>query len=190
MDRPEPPSTKPPVAAGCLAAAAWALLLGIAGVFVIIFLDSGANTGKVTLEPAAAYRAGTVEFLRGRAVYLVRLPDGDFLALSNLDAANRATPGRQCRIAPIPVGDRDLAGLVTRYRAELSPPAQGTELLFREDCNGAVYDVAGMRLDTHGTNLDRHPVAIDDRGRAVVDLARRICTARTASEPFEPVDCP
>ncbi|GAB4337306.1 MAG: hypothetical protein Kow0010_25450 [Dehalococcoidia bacterium] len=178
------------MALGCFSAVAAVVLTAFAMLLLIVYLESGADTGKVTLEPAAAYAPGSVEFVRGHSIYLVRLPDGEFLALSNLDAANRATPGRQCRVAPIPAGAPELADLVLRYRSEFSPAARGSELVFREDCNGAIYDITGLRLDARDYNLERHPVSVDDRGRVVVDLSERICTAHTEATRFAPVDCP
>lgn len=185
-----PPAARPPVALGCLSAIAAVALISVGSLLLIAYLESGANTGEVTLEPAAAYAPGSVEFVPGRNVYLVRLSDGAFLALSNLDAANRATPGRQCRVAPIAAGAPDLAALVLRYRSAFSPAARGSELLFREDCNGAIYDVTGLRLDALDYNLDRYGVSLDEAGRVVIDFSERICTARTESEAFAPVDCP
>lgn len=190
VDRPGSPTARPPVALGCFSAVAAAVLAAFVLVLLVVYLESGANTGDVALEPAGAYAPGSVEFVRGHNVYLVRLPGGEFIALSNLDAANRATPGRQCRVAPIAAGAPDLAALVLRYRHEFSPAARGSEFLFREDCNGAVYDVAGLRLDAFDYNLERHPTTIDDTGRVVIDVSERICTVRTQSDAFAPVECP
>ncbi len=146
----------------------------------VVFLESGADSGRVALEPAAAYARGTVTRVAERGFYVVRLANGDFLAISDLDAANRAAADRRCRVAPIPATDPELAGLIARYRAAFSPPAAGSTLIFREDCRGALYDLAGVRVD-EGPNLDRFETSIDGQDRLVVNTARRSCSQRTAA---------
>jgi hypothetical protein len=184
-----PPPTKPPVLLGC------GLFLGSIVVFVVavvgfvIFLDSGSATGKVTLDRAAAYAEGSVERFADRGFYLVRLRGADIFALVDLDAANRLAQGRRCRVAPIAVADPALPGLLDRYRRSFSPQAAGSNIIFREDCNGALYDVAGMRLDAPGPNLDRFPVEVNEAGFVVVDTARRTCSERDGPDPFAPVAC-
>jgi hypothetical protein len=71
----------------------------------------------------------------------------------------------------------------------MSDEAAGSTVVFRESCNNAVYDVTGVRLDTEGRNLDRHPVSITDDGFLSVNVARRVCTERTAEELRAEVDC-
>jgi hypothetical protein len=119
----------------------------------------------------------------------VRLADGSFLALADLDAANRANPQRRCRVSPMAVDDARLAGLLQRFGGRFSEKAGGSTLLFREDCNGALYDVAGARLDGDGPNLERYPVDVRADGKLTVDVGTRRCTERAGREPFAPVSC-
>jgi hypothetical protein len=187
-DLSSPPPAKPPVLLGC------GLFLGVIAVLVVavvgfvVFLDSGSATGKVTLDRAAAYAEGSVERFPERGFYLVRLRD-DILALVDIDAANRLAQGRRCRVAPIAPADPALPGILERYRRSFSPPAAGSPIVFREDCNGALYDVAGMRLDGEGPNLDRYPVEVNEAGFVVVDTAKRSCSERDGAEHFAAVAC-
>ena len=186
---PAPSSLRPPVALGCTAAAAFVGLVVLAIVMAVIFLDSGADAGQVTLDPIASYGVGSVTRLADRGLYVVRLRGTEILALGDLDAANRATMDRRCRVAPIATDDPDLPGLVVRYANSFSPAAAGGSLIFREDCNGALYDATGVRLDSEAPNLDRYPTAISDDGRLVVNTARRLCTQRAGVERYVEVSC-
>lgn len=178
-----------PIFGGCFGLAIGGALLSAAAVFLFVFLDSGANTGNLVLRNADSYRAGTVEFVGERNFFVVRLADGGFLALADLDAANRAADGRRCRVAALTAADARLPGLLEQYRSEMSLEAVGSTLLFREECNGAVYDLAGKRLDAAGRNLDRYATSVDTEGRLRVDVSRRICTAEEEGESFAAASC-
>lgn len=184
-----PATVRPPVALGCAAVVAVVVLFGLAALAMIAFLDSGANTGKMVLDPAEAYARGSVEFVGERNFYLVRLSDGSFLALSDLDAANRSSPQRRCRVAPLQPADPQLPALLERYAARMSAPAAASTLVFREECNKAVYDVTGLRLDSEDPNLDRYAVTINGAGRVTVDVSKRDCTERSAVQSFGVVPC-
>ena len=184
-----PTTVRPPVALGCAAVVAAVVLFGLAALATISFLESGANTGKMVMDPAEAYARGSVEFVGERNFYLVRLSDGSFLALSDLDAANRSNTQRRCRVAPIQPADPQLPALLERYAARMSARAAGSTLVFREECNKAVYDVTGLRLDSEAANLDRYPVTINEAGRVTVDVSKRDCTARSAVQPFSGIPC-
>lgn len=177
------------MALGCIGAAAFVGLVGVLAAAAIGFFESGANSGKLVLAPADSYANSSVEFVAARNLYLVRLGDGTFVALSDLDAANRAGGQRRCRVAPIARADPKLPGLLTAYAGRMSAKAAGAALLFREDCNSAVYDATGVRLDSDAVNLDRHPVAIDQAGRLTVDVSKRSCTRREGNDPFAVVKC-
>lgn len=182
-------NARPPVFLGCFTAVAVLVLLFGLGAFLIVFLESGADTGKVRLEDAEAYAPGTVDFVGEENLYLVRLQGGDYLALSDLDAANRARPERRCRVAPLAVTDSRLPGILERYGGRMSAAATGTTLVFREDCGGAMYDVTGLRLDAEGRNLDRYPVSIDETGHVVVDTSKRECSERHETGQYVDVKC-
>ncbi len=182
-------TSRPPVLLGCLSAVAVAVLAFGFVAFLIVFLESGADTGKVRLEHAETYQRGTVQFIGAENLYLVRLMDGSFVALDDLDAANRARPERRCRVAILPASDERLPGIIGEYGAGMSPAAKGSALVFREDCGGAIYDVTGLRLDAGERNLDRYPVTIDAAGNVVVDTARRECSQRDGAELFAEASC-
>ncbi|HET7738328.1 MAG TPA: hypothetical protein VFK32_07125 [Tepidiformaceae bacterium] len=181
---------RPPVLLGCLGILAALLVLAIAAGSCVVFLESGADAGDLVLDPAELYAPGSVTYLGEDNVFIVRLPDGVFHALNNLDQPNRATPGARCRVRSVSIGDPTIAARYDAVRESLSPAADGATVIFTEDCNGAIYDLTGILLGAEGFNLDHHPVSIRDDGRLVVDLSERICTTRTATQLAATVDCP
>lgn len=189
MEHDDLPSPRPPVFLGCFTALAMVVLAFGIGSCLVVYWESGADTGEVRLELAEAYGRGTVQFVGEQNLYVARLLDGSFLALADLDAANRANPARRCRVYPIPAADPALPTLVARYADRMSAAARGSTLLFREDCNGAIYDFTGVRLDADGPNLDRYPATIDSAGYLVVDTSRRECTSREGAATALPRDC-
>ena len=184
-----PAGPRPPVALGCLGVVAFLAILVVLGFAAVGFFESGANSGELVLAPADSYANGSVEFVAERNIYVVRLADGSFVALSDLDAANRASKQRRCRVARIPLADPQLPALLTAYAGRMSAMAAGTTLLFREDCNSATYDVTGVRLDSEAPNLERHPVAINSAGNVTVDVSKRLCTRRDGANPLAPIAC-
>ena len=184
-----PRNLERPTAFGCGALIAVLVFLGFGALFLVLFLESGANTGELELKEVEAYTRGSFEFVGERNFYIVRLADGEFLALSDLDAANREAEGRRCRVAPIPTSDPTLPGLLRRFEGRLTGQAAGATLLFREDCNGALYSVLGERLDAEGPNLDRFETSINELGRVVVDVSRRVCSAGPVDSPDSEIQC-
>lgn len=185
-----PDAVRPPVALGCFALLAAVVVLGAAIVFVVIFLDSGADSGKVRLEVPEAYAEGSIEFIGEKNFFLVRLRDGSFLALSDLDAANRANQARRCRVQLTGLSDPSLGVDPDQLRGQMSAQSGGALGVLRETCNGAIYDVAGARLEGEGPNLDRFPVTIDSAGRLLVDSSKRECSQRSGGTVFARIDCP
>lgn len=184
-----PQVPRAPGAAGCLLALATALSVVVGVAFVLMFLDSGADRGLITLLDRQAYPPGTVSHEPASGFFLVSLGD-DLLAIVDIDAANRTQSGRQCRIRSVSPGEPQAVVLVARYGSRFSPEARGTTVVLTEDCNFAAYDIAGTRLDEDGPNLDRLGVSLDERGRVVVDTQDRECTERAESELRLPRDCP
>jgi len=180
--------TRGPGAAGCLLGLAALASFLFLGSFLFIFLDSGADRGEVTLLDQRAYGRGTVTHLPEHGFFLVRLEAG-FLALADLDAANRAAAGRRCRVHTVTPGSPAADAILARFAARVTSAAEGAGLLLAEDCRGAVYDVAGIRVDGDGPNLDRYEVATDARGRVVVLLQVRTCSAREGNELALRRDC-
>ena len=185
-----PEAVRPPVALGCFIAAA--VVVAIVGflVFAVIFLESGADTGTVRLDVPEAYAEGSVEFVGAKNFFLVRLRDGSFLALSDLDAANRANQAQRCRVQLTPVTAASLGVTAEQLRSQMSPAASGANAVLAESCNGAIYDIAGTLLGAEGPNLDRHPVRVGDDGHLVVETRTRECSVRSRASIHADVDCP
>ena len=182
-------SPRPPVVLGCGLMITAVVALFVVGACLTIYLDSGANTGEMVLEDARAYAFGSYEYVGARNYFIVRLPDGAFLALADLDAANRATPERRCRVQAVPAGDPAHAALLELHGRRISTFTGGWTLMFRESCNGAVYDAAGIRLDRDGRNLDRFPVSVNPERRLVVDVSARECSLRQAASYLRSTSC-
>jgi hypothetical protein len=178
------------VALGCTFALVVVVALVALGTFTVKFLDSGANTGKVRLDVPEAYEPGSIEFVGAHNFFIVRLRDGSFLALSDLDAANRANQARRCRVGVASVADPGLPLDQPSLSAKMSPAAAGTTAILRENCNGAVYDISGVLLSSTGPNLDRYPIEIAASGNLLVDTSRRQCSERTAASFVEARSCP
>lgn len=189
-DYPQDQAAPRPVFMGC----ALALVSVVAAVALIggciVFAESGANDGTVTLRDARSYAPGSIEYSGEGNFFIVRTLDGAFVILSDLDAANRANQAQRCRVSRVGADDPAIAGLLNQYRSRISPEAGGATSLFRETCNNAVYDFLGIRLDQDGPNLDRLSSAVNDRRLLVVDTRGRTCTERTAESMSREVDCP
>lgn len=173
---------RPPVALGC-SLAVLAVVVGV--LFVggcIAFVESGADSGKVVLRDADSYEFASVDYQGENNFFLVRTPQGEFVAFSDLDAANRSNPSRQCRANLVRFGDPAHARITDDFGERFSRESGGSQIIFREACNDAVYDLAGIRLDADARNLDQFSVTIDRQNRVVVDVSRRICTSRDERE--------
>lgn len=180
MNREPPATVRPPVAFGCFVLAAVVVFIVAIGAFAVIFLESGADTGKVRLDVPEAYARGSVEYVGAENLFVVRLPDGSFLALSDLDAANRANPAHRCRGAVMSIDDPMLGDLPS-LRSRVTAAAAGSKLVIREACNGVSYDITGARLAGDGRNLDRYAVTVSSDGHVTVDTAARQCSERTGA---------
>jgi len=174
---------------GCAALVGAVLLVVLIVAFGLIFLNSGADHGTVVLNDASDYAPGSEQYISAHNFFIVRLSDGSFVALADLDAANRASSAHQCRVAPVLPGDPSLPGLISTLGTRMSPLAAGSTLVFREDCFNAVYDITGARLDKDAPNLDRFATSIDSSGRLNVDLAKRSCSERSGTDLAVPMSC-
>ena len=182
-------SVRPPVALGCfLGVAVIAAIVGLVA-FGIVFLESGANNGEVALEVAAAYAPGSAQFISSENVFLVRQVDGDFVALLDLDAANRANQAQRCRVNLTPISASGLGVPAEQLTSQMSSGAAGSNSVLFESCLGSIYDIAGVRLNGVGPNLDRYTVRIDDSGRVVIDTTKRLCSRRTETAKSASVSC-
>lgn len=189
MSEMRPPMARPPLALGCLAAAGLAGLVVVMVILGVRYLESGSDDGNLPLDAAESYAKPSVTRSGEDGLWVVRTDKGEFFALADMDAANRLAAGRKCKVNPIGASDPALAELLSRYRGSISAPAANIGLLFREDCNGAVYDAAGVRQDGEGPNLDRFATSVDSEGRLVVKTAKRSCTTRDGNESFAKTEC-
>ncbi len=187
MTREAPEAVRPPVAFGCFVMFAVAAAVVSVVTFGIIFLESGADTGRVRLDVPEAYARGSIEYVGTEQLFIVRLPDGEFLALDDLDAANRANQGRRCRAAIVEIDDPAFGGVELGGR--MSAQAAGAKLVLRENCNGVAYDIAGARLTGDGRNLDRYEVTVGKDGHLVVDTTAKVCSQRAGASVFSTVKC-
>jgi hypothetical protein len=181
---------RPPVLLGCGALVGVVVLLIVGGVCAAVFLESGADSGKVQMEDADAYAPGSFTYNSDVNFFVTRAPNGDFFALDDLDAANRAAEGRRCRVQIVPLEDPDQARLLAEYQTAMSPQGRGLDIILRENCNGAVYDGTGVRLDALGErNLDRFAVGEAANGRLEVSTGERLCSRREGAALFAQVEC-
>jgi hypothetical protein len=186
IGREGPETAKPPVALGCFFAVSVVVaLIGLVS-FAVVFLESGADTGEIELDSAESYAPGTAAFVSEHNFYLVRLPDGSFVALDDFDERNRQSQGSRCRVSPSPIEDAKDAN---QLRAALSPEAAGSTVVLRETCFGGVYDIAGITLAGDGRNLDRFATDVNRRGRVVVDRSERTCSVRDGGNWAVPLAC-
>jgi hypothetical protein len=175
---------------GCAAVLGLLVLLIAGAACAVVFFESGADSGDVHLQRADAYAPASVEFDADHHIFVVRAIDGEFFLLDDLDAANRASPGRRCRVFTVAAADPVARRALSQYEANFSPQGRSLALVFQEPCNGALYDATGVRLDQPGErNLDRYPVLRDDQGRLVVDTNERRCSRREGSDWYAPVVC-
>jgi len=154
-------NARPPVLLGCVSAVAFVVAVFGFFAFLIVFLESGADSGKVQLEDAEAYAPGSVEFVGEENLFLVRLANVS-TALSVL--MRRTGRGRR----PVPGG----AG-ATQRRAPAGHPgalrfADGrgqrvSTLVFGRSATGVVRrdgPAAGRESETWTV-----PGSIDETGR-------------------------
>lgn len=181
---------RPPVGLGCGAAVAMVVLAIVAVGFFVVFLGGGTSSDVITLAPAATYAPGTVTYDGEHNIYVARLAKAGFVILGDMDRANRESTTRKCRVQPMSSDDKELVPLTQQYSARMSPEAQSTTFLFKEACNGAIYDITGVRLDADGPNLPRYSSTVDASGKLEVDLKSRRCTQwEGADNPFAPIEC-
>lgn len=91
----------------------------------------------------------------GVVFHVVRLPDGELLALSAKD------PHRGCTVVASPAGSPQPKGF----------EGSGIVARFHTPCHGEQYDLAGRRVfGPSPRDLDRYAVSVSDRGIVSVDL--------------------
>lgn len=162
------------------------LLVALAAVGLIILIGVTFDQGDDAKQPKKSFNAGTAEeYARGDVTYvgpentyIVRLENGDFLALYDRSPKQQEVDGA-CRVS---FDERaQLLGL---------PQLPGFEGAFVEECEGlrTVWRADGRFANGAGYgNLDRFDTEIDDAGDLIVNLNSRTCTRSrgvTGAPPF------
>jgi hypothetical protein len=164
---------------------ALALMIGfLSAVGLVMWLKPGGSKslqGRPELDvfaagPEETYLNGSITYFEREHFYLVRLTDGAFLALYDLDAE------MQRRVAA-----GDVTGLLCRVQLEegeemaaLLEQAPGMTPFgfkdrgFRDACERSAWDATGRPVAGSETNLDRFPIGSFD-GIVWVDLGNRRC---------------
>jgi hypothetical protein len=173
---------------GCLLWAAGALAV-LVGLIVLIgeTFDQGADADQpvrtFNAGPAENYPRGDLAFMAAVPVWVVRLEDGEFLALYDRSPKQQETDG-PCRITFDETAQ--LGG---------AAPVPGIEGAFVEECDGlrTVWRADGVRAFGAGYgDLDRFDVRVDGTGDVIVDFTRRTCTRSrgvTGAPPFDVRRC-
>ena len=128
---------------GCIAAFAL-LLVGLA-IGLALGVRSLAGGGGIDLGSVEDYALASVVYHSTDGLFVVRLPDGALIALSDADPRGLAD-GEGCRVTFRP----DLAGADGHGR-------------FFDICSGALYDIGGRAL-AGGPALRRLPLRVDGDG--------------------------
>ena len=162
-------------------------MLIVLGVAIGLIFDQGENAKQPTRQynagPAAEYKVGDVNQFDLQHVFLVRLPDGEFLAFYDKSSRQQELGG-SCRLQY-----DEIAGVGTLE------PITGLGGAFVEECEGsrAVWRVDGKFAFGNGYgDLDRYNVSIDGAGDVIIDLSSRTCTRSRGVpgiEPFEIRTC-
>jgi hypothetical protein len=132
-----------------------ALFLIIGTAVSLAFLSP---SGEEEVGNAISFEFGSVTRYPSDNYYLVRLEDGEFVALYDRDT-DPAARRNGCRIS-------------------WQPPeaAEGGEGVFRGDCNESAWAIDGTLLNGPSPrDMDRLDVDVDDDGSVSVDTAHLIC---------------
>ncbi len=163
-------------------------LIGIAVlVALVIAIGEIFDQGKDANQPLRSYNAGlAAEYQRGDVnyidlehVFLVRLPDGEFLAFYDKSSRQQELNG-SCRITY-----DENAGVGTLE------PVPGIGGAFVEDCEGSrvVWRVDGKYSFGNGYGpLDELKTSIDDNGDLIIDTSSRSCTRSKGVPGFAPFE--
>ncbi len=135
----EPTGVRP----GCLVG----LILIVVGLVLgIAYGAAGLRGGGIDLGYVEDYALASVVYRSTDGLFVVRLPDGEVIALSDVDPHN--PPGGECRVSFRP----DLAGTDGYGR-------------FFDICSGAMYDISGRGLGDDGLELRRLPLEQGEDGK-------------------------
>ena len=173
---------------GCLRNVLIAAVASIALVVAIGYaFDEGDNADQprhgFDAGPASAYETPSVTPFDAEHLFLVRLPDGSFIALYDRSTKQQELQGGTCRVLY-----EETAGLGTL------DPIPGLRGGFVEECEDsrAVWRADGaFAFGTGYGDLDRYGVRVD-AGAVIVDTETRTCTRSkgvVGQEPYEQRTC-
>jgi hypothetical protein len=158
-------------------------------VFIILGLATGgddggsAGAGGFNAGPATGYAFADVNEFDEERLFLVRLPDGEFRAFSNLSARQQELGG-SCRIYFDEAAQPGNIAQVTGMRGAFIEDCENTRTVWRVD--GVLAFGAGYG------DLDRFPVNVDQAGDLRIDTSERTCTRSKGVPgipPFETRTC-
>lgn len=157
---------------GCLVRLAAAVLVVVAIVVAIGFLfDQGSDSVErdrgYDAGAASDYQDASVVYAEPQHLFVVRLPDGTFIALYDKSSKQQELRS-DCRLA---FEDAASTGNLA--------PLPGIAGAFVENCEGrrAVWRADGVFAFGAGYgNLDRFDTSVDAAGHLIVDTTTRTCT--------------
>ena len=165
---------------------ALAALFGVLAVLgaVLVFWVSDSDDelgGRFDAGLQSEYAPGSIAYFEKQHVHLIRLTDGEFLALYDWDAWAQAQYRKgnvgmeQCRVGILPKDDAAYEGDLQAIRADYAPVEGLEDIVLRGGC-GIVFDPLGRRaLGPAPADLDRFKVSVDRAGHVIIDLAQRVC---------------
>ncbi len=156
-----------------------ALLAAALAAMVVLALtfgwpEGGAPPRRIAVGEVEDFAPGSVTTFQEEEFHLVRLPDGEFLALSMLDPHGKLLVQEGLATSPCPV----------RWRPEFE--FSGQKGWFRNPCHGETYDLTGSCFSGPcPRGLDRFPVTVVD-GVVRVNVSELILGPSTG-QSIEPV---
>jgi hypothetical protein len=169
VDAPQAPSLRSRVLLALGLSAAAVALLGLA-VALLTLVPADDDSGQTQLLEQGVGGVAEVNLLEhdGRQFYLVRLPDGDLVALSPTEPLRA---GRGCTVRPAP----EVEALAYPHTVESTAG-------FLSPCRPARWDLAGRHIGAVPSgpefNLVRYPIGENADGSLDVDLESPQCTRR------------
>lgn len=156
-----------------------AILAFFAAVGLVLYLKPGGDAPVpdeaviFVAGPLEEFEPGTASYFRLEHLYVLRMQDGALLALYDLGPRMQARVNRgdetalECRVEFVEDEDN-----LTRLG---DPPPGFEDRVFREPCDGSVWDAAGRHLFGPASgDLDRFPLGVVD-GVVRVDVSERRC---------------
>jgi len=131
--------------------------------------DEGAGPGArgINVGPADEYALGDVNEFDQERLFLVRLPNGEFMAFSSMSARQQELNG-SCRIYYDETATPGAVAQISGMRGAFVEECEGNRAVWRVD--GAFAFGAGYG------DLDRFQVVVDDAGDLRIDTSERTCT--------------